>query len=401
MAIVTARFKFMGPQPDQLDALASPGASVSEQQVPTYATWKYDDTVVATEDLLDAMSEMGWVPSVETIGSPIVLVYRPGGTTQGAIWADWTQLMAAYALTDGPAIIEIDDSLVSPALIPAGTWAFRPDTTLRGHFGWNALSGLNSATLQAVDGCVFNPPPLHIENGLVLDSVSTQPVITFPGAGGSKHRDQLNLLRGVTVKSSGAAPFIRSSNTDGQVIIGMAQGCTLDANAVDIQGDLVTPLQAYLLVNALGESSVAAGAISSNAQGELSLVSDASCSISLSQPGYTGGAALDNTRSVNSRRLVPSIVHDATTIGTYTVRPGSLIQCDPLAAGPMALTLPSAAGSQAGAEIVVKNSTASPNAITINPLGVDTIDGAPSLVLASPFAVARLISDGASNWIAL
>jgi hypothetical protein len=54
-----------------------------------------------------------------------------------------------------------------------------------------------------------------------------------------------------------------------------------------------------------------------------------------------------------------------------------------------------------GGVVIVKNVTADPTAITITPSGAETIDGAPTLVLAAPFASAFLVSDGISNWMVI
>jgi hypothetical protein len=50
------------------------------------------------------------------------LVFRPGGTADGHIYTSWSLLMDAFATTEGPIYIAIDDSVTSPAVIPNGTW---------------------------------------------------------------------------------------------------------------------------------------------------------------------------------------------------------------------------------------------------------------------------------------
>lgn len=48
------------------------------------------------------------------------MIYRPGGTTGGRVFATWAELMTALGLSDGPVAIIVDDSIVTPAPIPAG-----------------------------------------------------------------------------------------------------------------------------------------------------------------------------------------------------------------------------------------------------------------------------------------
>ncbi len=68
------------------------------------------DTI--TDDIRDSLDELE-LPN---------LVFRPGGTASGHIYTSWSLLMAAFATTEGPIYIAIDDSVTSPAVIPNGTW---------------------------------------------------------------------------------------------------------------------------------------------------------------------------------------------------------------------------------------------------------------------------------------
>lgn len=69
------------------------------------------------------------------------LVYRPGEPSpSGNVFASWTALMAAYGQFDGPMIIFFDDSLVTPAFIPAGTYVFREGTIFSGLLNRVAMS---------------------------------------------------------------------------------------------------------------------------------------------------------------------------------------------------------------------------------------------------------------------
>jgi hypothetical protein len=49
-------------------------------------------------------------------------VFRPGGIAGANVYTDWPSLMAARAQIQGQAWIQIDDSIVSPATVPAGAW---------------------------------------------------------------------------------------------------------------------------------------------------------------------------------------------------------------------------------------------------------------------------------------
>lgn len=72
------------------------------------------------------------------------------------------------------------------------------------------------------------------------------------------------------------------------------------------------------------------------------------------------------------------------------------ITCDPTA-GAITVSLP-AANAHAGRVYVVAKTVAHANAVTIDPNGADTIDGAATLAVANNTAV-MFISDGGTNWI--
>jgi hypothetical protein len=62
--------------------------------------------------------------------------------------------------------------------------------------------------------------------------------------------------------------------------------------------------------------------------------------------------------------------------------------------------LPAIAGSNKGRVIWFKNKAGTANNLTVSPNGANTIDGAASLVL-TPGQAARLVSDGAGDWLVM
>ncbi len=102
-----------------------------------------------------------------------VIIFRPGGVAGANVYTSWPALMAAVALVAGPKIVQIDDTIVSPAVIPAGTWDLA-DITLVGIV--NGLVTTNFA--QCADGCVL-VNLVSIANQLQLSSISSAPVVTM------------------------------------------------------------------------------------------------------------------------------------------------------------------------------------------------------------------------------
>src|SRR5215470_19754884 len=51
-----------------------------------------------------------------------VVVLRPGGVPGQNVVTTWADAMAKLAVQQGQRILEFDDSIVSPIVVPAGTW---------------------------------------------------------------------------------------------------------------------------------------------------------------------------------------------------------------------------------------------------------------------------------------
>ena len=77
---------------------------------------------------------------------------------------------------------------------------------------------------------------------------------------------------------------------------------------------------------------------------------------------------------------------------TYTTVWGEVVVCDPTGGG-FTVNLPTAAGND-GRQIIVKNNSAGTNAITIEPDGSETIDGASNTTITTARGTVRITSDG-------
>jgi len=83
--------------------------------------------------------------------------------------------------------------------------------------------------------------------------------------------------------------------------------------------------------------------------------------------------------------------------GAYTARIGELVRVD-YSGGANTVTLPVIGKVNEGRHVVVKNVTSATNVITIAAAGTDTIDGAATAAISSPFGVVVMVSDGDGNW---
>lgn len=114
-----------------------------------------------------------WVRSSQAAGEEAgVFVYRPGGVPSATVYPVWSDLYAALLAFDGPRVVQIDDSIVSPAVVPAGVYDLA-NTTLQGVFG-------NVPTqCFLLDGVQF-PHLSQVTGNLTMTSLSTTlPVLTL------------------------------------------------------------------------------------------------------------------------------------------------------------------------------------------------------------------------------
>jgi hypothetical protein len=84
-----------------------------------------------------AYNGSAWAPATASSGSGggNSLVFRPGGTTAGTVYATWAALWIARLAINGPATIYIDDSISSPATIETSsvTYDLKKETALVGY----------------------------------------------------------------------------------------------------------------------------------------------------------------------------------------------------------------------------------------------------------------------------
>jgi len=319
------------------------------------------------------------------------LVYRPGGVASGNVYTTWASLMSTYVSSEGPITIEIDDSIVSPAVMPAGAYTIRPDTTFRGLRRPGLLT-----YLQLADGVTLSALP-HVTDRLRITSLSSAPVLTT--SAGSL---LILLSRGGGLSTAGTSPFIEHAHATNQVVIDMVEGgqiATGTQSVLSIKDPGGGISLAYVLV---GEScAVGPDTIEGDGGNAAVLVEirNISATVSFSQVawasavqpvfGDSGGAI---SVSNPSWRLY-------TTTAYHVAAPGEVVLCDPSGGG-FSIDLPDAGtGSRwPGVSVTVKNQSSSSNAIVIGTIGPATIDGAPTFVLSSPWSSVTFVWDGQSEW---
>lgn len=115
--------------------------------------------------------------------SGYTLVYQPGGTTAGNVYASWTALMAVRATIHGPAVIAIDNSIENPAVIDPGTWDLTNNTAIVGNsygvIGTPDVSAISIGDGTHADAQLLNP--VWFQDITVITLNNTLPAIDVSG----------------------------------------------------------------------------------------------------------------------------------------------------------------------------------------------------------------------------
>jgi hypothetical protein len=141
-------------------------------------------------------------------------IFRPGGVTAGNVYADWPSLYAAFSASGGGSrSIQIDDSIVSPAVVPAGTYDLS-GAVFSGVPNNNTNSG--GALLELTDGVVITAPTTLTLDGLDVRFLGAAATCITTAA---NQEVNLYLRNAATLACSGAGAFLDGSLGFGLVIL--------------------------------------------------------------------------------------------------------------------------------------------------------------------------------------
>jgi len=137
-------------------------------------------------------------------GTQYAFVYRPGGgASYENVYTDWPSLYAAISLVQGPKLIQVDDSFVSPAVVPAGTYDLSA-VTFASVANYNDNRG--TAALQFASGVHLTWGTLAFEFVDVTCEATTDMYVVPQGV-------ESNLfLIGTSIQCQGAGRFVSVSS---------------------------------------------------------------------------------------------------------------------------------------------------------------------------------------------
>ncbi len=304
-------------------------------------------------------------------------VFQPGGVTIDNVHADYTSLILAVMAVIGRKRIFYDNSF-APCIVPAGVW----DVTDVVH-----CTTLDQVTVEVQEGASFIGFR-EADQGIRFNFSGGTPPVSDLGAA-----TFVKASGGAGFAATGTGPFFDVTTAgaliwfifdDGSTLVGL-ESIALGREVVRLTGVGSTGMFVT------GESSTVQADTVEGIGGTTMVAAVASSSgfINETQVNFLGTLSVQNGTAA---RLNPTAIKT----GAYVAVINDEVRGDPTG-GAFPVTLPAAFNNR-GKCVVVKNVSASPNAITVTAGGGDNIDGAATDVLAAAHGSRTYQSDGDHTW---
>ena len=318
------------------------------------------------------------------------IIYRPGSGLSGpTVFDTWAgviaELAALRAVNNGSGTYTIlfDDSIVTPAPVPAGVFDMTNVT-------WaGMLSRAVTVTVAVAEGAVLLQLRHIVDAIQVTFTGATPPVADF-----ANPFEVFAIDTGTSITSTGTGPFLRNAGP-GSVVLALRDGSTITYSGTQVVDVATTSTPGFLIVGFSGSSlnsDTISGIPGSSVQ--LSwLVSSAQ--LSEDQPTFSAAGGAISVENSTCRRFFSTL----TITSNQNVDPNVIARVD-TNGGPVTITLPSAFNNR-GLSVIVKDvgGQATTNNITIVPSGGDTVDGAAAQIIAVDRRSLTFTSDGTSDWL--
>lgn len=360
-------------------------------------------------------------------GSSNIFVFRPGGVAVDNVFTDWATLVSAMSLVQGIKILQFDDSISTPCIIPAGTWDMN-------NVEWTGFlkSTVPSANAISMGGApsggdVILPNLRSMGGG--INPVTNLNTVSAPIVLPAQAVTTMEIGEGFTgdfpqLNNTGPAPFFDLSALGaGQVFLLRMQGSITGAAAAFQFGASPGTFQISLYDSARIQAGMVAGTNPAavfnifyfGVSGQIGRMSAFAGSFNFGRPdSFTGGAGWTRCwmfpASVNQANPAPSTIPFATNTGLgmstclrFDTTAGDIAQTLPLirAAAPAIGSLSTTPGvlESTGLMVIIKNE-AGANNVNVSPNGTnpDTIDGGAGPVVIPAGGSRIFISNGVSNW---
>ncbi len=351
-------------------------------------------------------------------------VFRPGGVAFDNVYTDWSDLVTAIGQVQGYKTIQFDNSIVSPCVIPAGTWDMR-------QIEWMGIGKVDVAIGSSAQvslggapsgGDVFLPNLRKIGGDLMIINlnVGSAPVV-IPAAGATFEAGLGPQGDYPQIINTGPAPFFDLTALTSTFLFRMEGAVTGNAPAFNL-GSSAGSIQVTLT----DSSRIAAGMVvgtNPSAQllifafgtgGQVNRQVNFAGTITYGKPGVFNGVVgwprlWLFPSSINQSPAAPSSVAFTTTTGLGM---NAALRLD-TTNGPVAQTLPliraasppigavhttPGALESTGLVVVIKNEVGG-NVINVSPAAGETIEGSVETTVIPARGARTFMSDGISNWI--
>jgi hypothetical protein len=318
-------------------------------------------------------------------------VYQPGGTQGGNVFTVWNDLMTALGSVQGLRVLEFDDTIVSPAVIPGNSFVDydMTDVIWKGH---------NNSPGTSVDLAV-NATFTGLRNffgNLTVRNLNTvvSPVADFAAF------DLVNFDGGNCECAAGAVPFFDLTTAGaGFVVFQYTNGGGIGLNPVGGVPVVDLAVAGLTLFNNIEHG----GPQRNSIEGPVGSVSfhqvTAIGGVLGPQPAFLGTTSIFVTHPSPQRNVVPGPGSTPYT-SADTVDVGDVALGD-TSGGAFALTLDTLPGASFNAQgiLTIVKETSGSAGLTVAPGGANTIDGGAGALAVPAGGAVGLIPDGVSNWI--
>jgi hypothetical protein len=315
-------------------------------------------------------------------GAPNCLTYQPGGGLSGPVifdtWADlMTQLDTLRAAANGGGCYDIliDDSVTSPAVIPAsGGLPGAYDMTNVRMKGAPATGALR-AEVQLADTVIFTNLR-HVVN-LTIDHAGIGSTIEDLVA------SEEFIMENTSISVSGTAAFFSTDTTP--FIIMLRESAFTDDNFEVLESTAGGSPRIRMGQGTTIEDDTlrGAGAVSPTAMVD-------SADIGATQTNLAGSL---NFVGIDEARMAVSLVFTSGPVGAVA---NQIVRCNPTGGG-FTINLPKADVNNGGKRVIVKEVQGSANTLTIAGSGGDAIQG--STTIAAAFGARMYMSNGSNAWM--
>jgi len=237
-----------------------------------------------------------WVLGGVAGGSHYSVVYQPGGTASENVYTDFNALYAASAAIKGGLRVVVDDSIVSPAVVPpktgGGSYAFE-NWCFVGIPSYTSLS--DGANLEFASGVTIATPTTVVFDQVSVTYAGTTPCIS------PLDNQQVNLwfINGAGCVCTTTGPFASGGGLGGFVSVTSFLARFGDGTHTVFHG-----VAGDMLIDLYDDGSLNVDATAADNQDDVVVYADAS-SVVLSQPGNVEVNLIDDASCVNYSPTTP------------------------------------------------------------------------------------------------